>query len=168
MEFSQAEDFNVPVDLNQHPVYGMVIAYLMDLSTIKARIESGFYRRKEAILFDVNAIQANAEEYNEPDSNIVKRARIVAAVLRRFIEESDCHDPMNIYSDIVNDPEELQRVEGVLLVAATTSSPEGGSRNRRGGSAPRQLATISDRPRRSTRRPRTFGKCLFFYYNFFI
>lgn len=56
MEFGQSENFSVPVDLNVHPIYGMIIAYLMDLSTIKARLENHFYRREEAVLFDVAAI----------------------------------------------------------------------------------------------------------------
>ena len=71
MEYSQSEAFNVPVDLNQHPIYGYIIAYLMDLNTIKGRIESGFYRRMDALLYDVNYIFTNAEQYNEPGSEIV-------------------------------------------------------------------------------------------------
>lgn len=109
MEFGQSEDFNVPVDLNAHPIYGMIIAYLMDFSTIKSRLENRFYRRVEAILFDVGAIEANALQYNEEGSEIVKRARIVTTVLRRFISDPDCYDPMPIYTEIVADLEEFMR-----------------------------------------------------------
>lgn len=109
MEFGQSENFNVPVDLNVHPIYGMIIAYLMDLSTIKARLENHFYRREEAVLFDVAAIEANALQYNEEGSEIVRRARIVSTVLRRFITDHDCYDPMPIYTEIMGDLQEFMR-----------------------------------------------------------
>lgn len=44
MEHSMAEPFLTPVDLNAFPLYGFVIEYPMDLSTIKARLENHFYR----------------------------------------------------------------------------------------------------------------------------
>ena len=44
MEKSCAEAFLAPVDLSAFPVYAMTIEYPIDLSTIKARLESGWYR----------------------------------------------------------------------------------------------------------------------------
>jgi bromodomain and WD repeat domain-containing protein 1/3 len=44
MELSIAEHFLAPVDLNAFPVYGMIIAYPIDLSLIKERLEKRFYR----------------------------------------------------------------------------------------------------------------------------
>ena len=44
MELSIAEHFLAPVDLNAFPAYAMVIEYLIDLSTIKARLENRYYR----------------------------------------------------------------------------------------------------------------------------
>ena len=44
MELSIAEHFLAPVDLNAFPVYGMIIAYPVDLSLIRGRVEKHFYR----------------------------------------------------------------------------------------------------------------------------
>ena len=44
MELSMAEWFNVPVDLNAFPEYAFVIAYPIDLTTVKERLENRFYR----------------------------------------------------------------------------------------------------------------------------
>ena len=44
MEHSAAEPFNAPVDLNAFPLYAVIIEYPIDLSTIKARLENGYYR----------------------------------------------------------------------------------------------------------------------------
>jgi len=44
MELSIAEHFLAPVDLNAFPIYGMIIAYPIDLSLIKSRLEKRFYR----------------------------------------------------------------------------------------------------------------------------
>ena len=44
MELSISESFLAPVDLNAFPFYAMVIEYLIDLSTIKARLENYYYR----------------------------------------------------------------------------------------------------------------------------
>lgn len=44
MELSIAEHFLAPVDLNAFPAYAMVIEYLVDLSTIKARLDNRYYR----------------------------------------------------------------------------------------------------------------------------
>ena len=44
MEHSVAEPFNAPVDLNAFPEYARNIEYTIDLSTIKARLENGYYR----------------------------------------------------------------------------------------------------------------------------
>ena len=44
MEHSVAEPFNAPVDLSAFPEYARSIEYTIDLSTIKARLENGYYR----------------------------------------------------------------------------------------------------------------------------
>lgn len=100
MEFAFAEDFTAPVDLNVHPVYATAVPYMMDLSTIRSRIENNFYRRKDMIRFDVGFIEANAEIYNEADSEIVKKAKIITDVCRRFISDDQCFDPMPIYLEV--------------------------------------------------------------------
>ena len=44
MQHAASEPFNAPVDLTAFPVYAINIEYPIDLSTIKARLENGFYR----------------------------------------------------------------------------------------------------------------------------
>lgn len=44
MQHSIAEQFLTPVDLNVFPIYGIIIEYLIDLTTIKSRLENRFYR----------------------------------------------------------------------------------------------------------------------------
>jgi hypothetical protein len=44
MQLSVAENFLVPVDLNQFPEYARFITYPIDLTTIKSRLENRFYR----------------------------------------------------------------------------------------------------------------------------
>ncbi len=44
MQLSLAEWFAAPVDLNAFPNYAIIIEYMVDLSTIKARLENRFYR----------------------------------------------------------------------------------------------------------------------------
>lgn len=44
MELSIAEPFAVPVDLNAYPLYASVVAYPIDLTTIRTRLENRFYR----------------------------------------------------------------------------------------------------------------------------
>lgn len=44
MQHSIAEQFLTPVDLNTFPIYAIIIEYLIDLTTIKSRLENRFYR----------------------------------------------------------------------------------------------------------------------------
>ncbi|XP_076307639.1 PH-interacting protein-like [Tachypleus tridentatus] len=101
MELAIAEPFIVPVDLNLYPDYALVVEYPVDLSTIKARLENHFYRRHEAVKFDVTFIERNARKFNEPSSQIVKQASIVTELLLQFINTTDCVDPMQLYQKIM-------------------------------------------------------------------
>ncbi|KAL3881699.1 hypothetical protein ACJMK2_028102 [Sinanodonta woodiana] len=105
MEHSLAEDFLTPVDLNLFPSYAMHIEYPTDLNTIKARLENRFYRRVTSLQFDVRYIESNAQKFNEPNSLIVKRARIVTETLLKFIADPDCDNPIPILAELghVND-----------------------------------------------------------------
>ncbi len=85
MELSCAEVFNAPVDLNAFPQYAIIIEYMVDLSTIKARLENRFYRRVSSIQYDVRYIESNAAKFNEPNSVIVKQAKLITELLLRFI-----------------------------------------------------------------------------------
>ena len=109
MGVSEAEQFLVPVDLNRTTGYGMMIAYPMDLSAIKARLENHYYRRVDAIKFDVQFIELNAQLFNERDSEIVKKAKLITTLIIRFIEDQLCFDPMPIYLDLI---EQLPTIRG--------------------------------------------------------
>jgi len=86
MQLAIAEPFLTPVDLNVYPDYVSIVEYQIDLSTIKARLENLFYRRKEAVLFDTEYIAMNAEAYNIPGSDIVRNSRVIRDVLTEIIK----------------------------------------------------------------------------------
>lgn len=90
MTLSVAESFNVPVDLNAFPVYAIIIAYPVDLSLIKARLENRFYRRIAALQYDVRRIESNARIFNDSKSAIVEYARVVTELCLQFIRYYLC------------------------------------------------------------------------------
>ena len=94
----------------------MCVAYPMDLSTIKARIENGFYRRVTALQWDVRLIHANAIIFNEPGSTIVRNANVLTEALLKFIKDHDCVDPLPILT-------ELSRT-GVRTISSDEGSPK--------------------------------------------
>lgn len=77
MGLAFAEQFLTPVDLKKYPEYSYEIAYPIDLNTIKTRLEHRFYRRLDALKFDIKHIALNAEQFNRPLTDIVKKARII-------------------------------------------------------------------------------------------
>lgn len=105
METSWAEIFNAPVDLNEYPDYATMIAYPIDLNTIKERLNNRFYRSIDAVRFDVKFIQNNAQLYNLPHSMISRNARLVTALCLQFIDRSDCQDPAVIQHEIQQNKE---------------------------------------------------------------
>ncbi|XP_053988016.1 PH-interacting protein [Hylaeus volcanicus] len=102
MSLAIAEPFMAPVDLNVYPSYAFVVEYPIDLSTIKARFENHFYRRITSAQFDVRYLATNAEQFNEPHSQIVKRARIVTDLCLRIIKETTELDVPAIYHQLVD------------------------------------------------------------------
>uniref|UniRef100_A0A7N4PC28 Bromodomain and WD repeat domain containing 3 n=1 Tax=Sarcophilus harrisii TaxID=9305 RepID=A0A7N4PC28_SARHA len=76
-----ASPFAVPVDLSAYPLYCTVVAYPTDLNTIRRRLENRFYRRISALMWEVRYIEHNARTFNEPNSPIVKAAKVVTDVL---------------------------------------------------------------------------------------
>ncbi|UYV80695.1 BRWD3 [Cordylochernes scorpioides] len=102
MQLSIAEPFSVPVDLSVYPDYPNVVEYPMDLNTIKSRLENRYYRavyyrRLEAIKFDIRFIETNALKFNQPNSAIVLKAKQVVNLVLSFIGRVDCDDPMVLY-----------------------------------------------------------------------
>lgn len=100
MEIRIAEHFIAPVDLSAFPYYAMVVPYPVDFSTIRARLENRYYRRVTSILKDVRFIESNAKLFNEPGSHIVHCAELTVKLCVDFIQRTDCHNIMSIYSVI--------------------------------------------------------------------
>lgn len=104
MEYGVAEPFAAPVDFSVFPLYAMTIGYPIDLSTIKARLDNKFYRRVNAIQFDVRNIESNAREFNEPHAPIVRAAELVTELCLRIIGDIGLTDPRAAYSELVANP----------------------------------------------------------------
>ena len=85
MNLAIAKPFLTPVDLSSWPDYANKIAYPIDLSTIKARLDNLFYRRSRAILTDVERIATNAERFSHPDIDIVEHARVITKLLQEIV-----------------------------------------------------------------------------------
>nr|CDS27736.2 PH interacting protein [Hymenolepis microstoma] len=79
-EFEAAKAFFTYVDLSLYPNYIKINPFMIDLQFIRDRLESGFYRQKAAIQFDLECIAKNAERYNVPDSLIVRQAKAVSSL----------------------------------------------------------------------------------------
>uniref|UniRef100_A0A8B9TQE3 Bromodomain and WD repeat domain containing 3 n=1 Tax=Anas platyrhynchos TaxID=8839 RepID=A0A8B9TQE3_ANAPL len=125
--------FAVPVDLSAYPMYCTVVAYPTDLTTIRRRLENRFYRRISALMWEVRYIEHNARTFNEPDSPIVKAAKIVTDVLLRFIGnansllnliyEREDSEPFR-QPDIVDTPMDFSTVKETLEAGNYTSPLE--------------------------------------------
>uniref|UniRef100_A0A915KXU4 Bromo domain-containing protein n=1 Tax=Romanomermis culicivorax TaxID=13658 RepID=A0A915KXU4_ROMCU len=109
-QFSFAEPFAAPVDLNAYPTYCLCVEYPSDLSTIKTRLDNYFYRRIQAVEFDIKQIHKNAVTFNEPRSQIVGQAKLICEVLLRFISDPSYDDISQIYNEITNEkPSQRER-----------------------------------------------------------
>ena len=64
----------------------MVIAYPIDLGTIRDRIANGYYRRSNALKWDVKKMEENAKNFNEKGSQIIEQVKIITRVLLKYIE----------------------------------------------------------------------------------
>ncbi|CAG0918143.1 unnamed protein product [Notodromas monacha] len=85
MKLPLAKPFTKPVNLDEFPDYAMRIEYPIDLSLIRRRLESGFYRRAAAVLFDVSYIGKNAAKFNVEGSLIVYHAHFISELCKRLI-----------------------------------------------------------------------------------
>ncbi|KAK8764000.1 hypothetical protein V5799_033391 [Amblyomma americanum] len=102
MELSIAEPFAAPVDLNAYPMYARIVAYPIDLTTIRTRLENRFYRRLDAVRFDVRFLEINAKKFNEPNSKIVQKAELLTKLLLQFINNQSCQDPIKLYQELLD------------------------------------------------------------------
>uniref|UniRef100_A0A8C3E6V3 PH-interacting protein n=1 Tax=Corvus moneduloides TaxID=1196302 RepID=A0A8C3E6V3_CORMO len=98
MTLDIASAFVAPVDLQAYPMYCTVVAYPTDLSTIKQRLESRFYRRLSSLMWEVRYIEHNTRTFNEPGSPIVKSAKFVTDLLLHFIKDQSCYDIILLYN----------------------------------------------------------------------
>ena len=105
MELAIAEPFNYPVDLTQYPEYMYETEYMMDFNMIKARVENHFYRRIDAIKYDLHYIAKNAENFNRPKSDIVKNAKIISKVALEIVGDTSKtkDDVSQIYHRLADD-----------------------------------------------------------------
>uniref|UniRef100_A0A8C9U9L3 PH-interacting protein n=1 Tax=Serinus canaria TaxID=9135 RepID=A0A8C9U9L3_SERCA len=101
MTLDIASPFVAPVDLQAYPMYCTVVAYPTDLSTIKQRLESRFYRRLSSLMWEVRYIEHNTRTFNEPGSPIVKSAKFVTDLLLHFIKDQSCYDIIPLYNIFV-------------------------------------------------------------------
>ncbi|CAH1970957.1 unnamed protein product [Acanthoscelides obtectus] len=121
MELAIAEPFLVPVDINVYPTYAKIIEYPIDLSTIKTRFESNFYRRLTAAQFDIRYLSTNAEKFNARHSVIVRNARIVTELCLRIVKNSaDYVDVRSMYHQLVDGYHSSETDEEVEIVPATS------------------------------------------------
>ncbi|KYO28024.1 PH-interacting protein isoform C [Alligator mississippiensis] len=98
MTLDIASPFVAPVDLQAYPMYCTVVAYPTDLSTIKQRLESRFYRRVSSLMWEVRYIEHNTRTFNEPGSPIVKSAKFVTDLLLHFIKDQTCYAIIPLYN----------------------------------------------------------------------
>lgn len=106
MELSIAEPFNYPVDLDQFPQYALLIGYPIDLNTIKERLENRYYRRLNALEWDIRKIEEDAHAFNESNSSIVRQSTLLTNLLIEFINDPDCSNPIPIYKRLCKNLEE--------------------------------------------------------------
>ncbi|XP_057380734.1 PH-interacting protein-like [Daphnia carinata] len=78
-----------------------VVKYPMDLSTIKARLESRFYRRVSAVQYDVRRIYINAFKFNLPTSDIVRNSSVVSDLCLEIIRNRDSNDVKALYQQVL-------------------------------------------------------------------
>ncbi|XP_028902752.1 PH-interacting protein isoform X1 [Ornithorhynchus anatinus] len=113
MTLDIASAFVAPVDLQAYPMYCTVVAYPTDLSTIKQRLESRFYRRVSSLMWEVRYIEHNTRTFNEPGSPIVKSAKFVTDLLLHFVKDQTCYNIIPVYNamkkKVLSDSEEEEK-----------------------------------------------------------
>ncbi|XP_065293659.1 bromodomain and WD repeat-containing protein 3 isoform X1 [Dermacentor albipictus] len=148
MELSIAEPFAAPVDLNAYPMYTRVVAYPIDLSTIRARLENRFYRRMDSIRFDVKFLEINAKKFNEPNSKIVQKATLLANLLLQFITNQSCQDPIKLYQQLVDDAADKYHSSSAEEDDLGSTDAEVNGTGPSSSSVKRKKTTTSSRPQK--------------------
>ncbi|CAF0910563.1 unnamed protein product [Adineta steineri] len=94
IQMDVAKQFREPVQLAWYPV---VIAYPIDLGTIRERLSNGYYRRSNALKWDVKKMEENAKNFNEKGSQIIEQVKMVTKILLKYIDDYNCDDIDVIY-----------------------------------------------------------------------
>ena len=100
MRLHKAKHFAAPVNQYLNPSYETIVEYLMDLSTIKARLDNRFYRRASAVKFDVSYIVINACKFFGPQSDFVRSASIITDFCLEIIRNRDAVDVKTAYQEL--------------------------------------------------------------------
>jgi bromodomain and WD repeat domain-containing protein 1/3 len=118
MEMNIAEPFLAPVSLEAYPDYMKFIGYPIDMHTIRERLANGYYRRVDAILWDIHKIEWNAQLYrkyidDKTSDRIVHKATLLVDVLNAFVSDHTLTDPMGVY---------MKLAAGVCVESVTAAS----------------------------------------------
>lgn len=79
-----------PVDPEESPDYYVLVRHPMDLETIRARIDAGFYLHLDLFMRDIELIRSNAEQYN-PRYLKPARGRDMAHHARELVDSVQSH-----------------------------------------------------------------------------
>ncbi|EDO38859.1 predicted protein, partial [Nematostella vectensis] len=107
-ELSLAGPFVYPVDVQAYPDYWSVVPYPIDLHTIIEKLGNRFYRRANALIWDIKQIERNARLYNEEDSQIVNNSTRLVNILSEFIRDSTCRDVLSLVGEEEELAEEIE------------------------------------------------------------
>ena len=77
------------VDHNIFPFYTSIVEYPINLSIIKSRLDNRFYRRAEAVEFDVNYLLTNARKFYKANSPIIRSASAAIKLCLEMIRNRD-------------------------------------------------------------------------------
>ncbi|KJE94104.1 hypothetical protein CAOG_004794 [Capsaspora owczarzaki ATCC 30864] len=146
--FDWVEPFVEAVDWNLYPDYYVMIQYPMYLSLIRKRLISGWYRSKDALIWDVQMLMINATTYNPDKSLLFKYATVLFAGLVEFIVTPGLGVP-NLAVEM--DFDRAAANAGPLVVSLGKIRPELNYQRKPKG--PAASAAKSKPPARSARRP---------------
>ena len=92
------------VDHNIFPSYTSDVEYPMHLSIIKSRLDNRFYRRTEAVEFDVNYLLTNACKFYKANSPIIRSASSATKLCLEMIRNRDAVEIPNNYQLLTTNP----------------------------------------------------------------
>ena len=94
----------IKVDQNIFPFYTSIVEYPMNLSIIKSRLDNRFYRRAEAVEFDVNYLLTNACKFYKANSPIIRSASTATKLCLEMIRNRDAVEIPTNYQLLTTNP----------------------------------------------------------------